>query len=190
MNEGDNISFNTKSLENKNSTQENAPKITGDDVISEAAKIMKEIRQGKSETISSIKDYVNFDSIENSNLQRVFTQHSDYYTNRTNENTPKVIIGHDRTELVNEVYIVNESNLDITYNRKENKVNYSSSDSKPYSGIIRVVVPAWDKAANGQRLTGIQIKFNIGNKAQFKAFRKLNSELSGLKVQRTYRNNF
>jgi hypothetical protein len=162
-------------------------KINGQSPINEAVGIMRQIRQGSGNSNSPITDYVNFESFSKTEgVERKQSQHSDFLVYQPTKDSPKLIVGHDNTELVNTVQIYNESNLGISYDRKENRVKYHNTNGKPLNGIIRIVIPAWDNLAKGLRTTGIQLVFDVGNESQLKSFLEINKNLGGLPVKAHY----
>ena len=172
--------------------QKTIKKITGKDTQKEIEGIMKEIRSGTDETTSDIKDYVDFESLRESEEVQVgggWSPHHKYYKQAQNDpDKPGFVIGHDRVELVNEVAIFNESNVEISYETNEageRSVHYSTNGQSA-RGIIRVTIPAWDPAVTdggNQRKTGMQLIFNVANEKQWKESTRLNSELGGLYVR-------
>ena len=160
-------------------------KIKGNNVVNEVIGVMKSIRDNNESVSSPLTDYVDYDKLkESEEMEYKRTQHHGYYLSKNNEDSPKAIIGHNKTEVVNEVYIVNESNIEISYYKQDGqrRVNYSSNGKTPF-GVIRVVVPARDQSASGgHRTTGLQLRFDMTSKTQYQSFKMLNAELGGLRV--------
>ncbi len=161
-------------------------KITGDDLFTEVLNEMKEIIQKDNDDITSpITDHVDHKELrESGSVNQKRTQNTTFFYRRGSGSEPSVVIGDEDVELVNEVYITNESNLSISYSQGQNgsksvKYKYPAGGSK---GIIRIVVPTKDPTGRGQRKTGLQLAFDISDPDQLKSFIQTNKALGGLKV--------
>ena len=116
-------------------------------------------------------------------MQRVRAQHSDYYISPKVAGQPRVYLGASNEEVVNDVRIMNYSNVDIQYKMVDGvkTVHYKNNDGKSLHGIIRIIVPAYDSAAvNEERKSGMQLIFDVADPEQFKKFIQINRELGGV----------
>ena len=166
------------------------PRITDINNFHQITKIFEYIAANKDELPfkASITEFVDFNAVnETGGFEKVKSQHHDFIISTgENDNSDATIIGHDETILKMDPLIVDESNLKITYRTENGKrlVRYTSDNGKPLQGIIRMVIPAYDPMLSGgeNRLTGLQIKFDVSDPKQLQAFKSLNNSMGGVWV--------
>ncbi len=108
-------------------------------------------------------------------------------------NGPAVLLNYNtysdnQFELIPDIYIINESNLSITYRTVDGvrKAVYKNKDGKPFSGTIRIVMSSMDPAKGNILNIGVNVNFDISNEQELNKFKEFNRNLGGLKVNKDW----